>query len=168
MNINYFGHNSFVTHTIGLKERIEKAEREIQMREIKFRVWNKIEKKMVYYDKDCSSPDMTLNGVLIAHQDQSNVSYIYDLMQFTGLKDKNGTEIYEGDIVQHLRFGDKRWQIGEVIWAEEMAAWLIKHWYNKAKSDTFWSTRFEEILIDEIEIIGTIHQNGDLLDEYNH
>ncbi len=68
------------------------------MREIKFRVWDKEKKKMIYYDKDCSSPDMTLNGVLISHDKQSNVSYRYELMQFTGLKDKNGKEIWEGDI----------------------------------------------------------------------
>ena len=97
MNIRNFGRNSYITHTTGLIERVRKAEK---MREIKFRAWNKIEEKMVYYDKDCSSPDMTLNGVLIAHQDQSNVSYIYELMQFTGLKDKNGlTDIYEYDII---------------------------------------------------------------------
>lgn len=64
----------------------------------RIRLWDKEEKKMVYYETDCSAPDMTLNGVLISHDTQSNVSYKYDLMLSTGLKDKNGKEGFKDDI----------------------------------------------------------------------
>lgn len=40
------------------------------------------------------------------------------LMQFTGLKDKNGTEIYEGDIVRNKGMGLVEYEIGEVVWCE--------------------------------------------------
>ena len=57
------------------------------MREIKFRVWSKKYPCMWYY------PDFSLNRIL----DEKNDWEI--LMQYTGLKDKNGKEIYEGDIL---------------------------------------------------------------------
>ena len=69
------------------------------MREIKFRAWNKNTKKMVCPHKltplalhpDC----LDLDGVFIPFHDD------YILMQFTGLPDKSGKEIYEGDIVRN-------------------------------------------------------------------
>ncbi len=131
------------------------------MRKIKFRVWNKIEEKMVYYDEDFSSPDMTLNGVLIAHQDQSNVSYIYDLMQYTGLKDKQGIEIYEGDIVKHIpepnSYGG--WWDGIVTWQPEGSmGWCVEPLpENKHRGRYGMNYRYV------FEIIGNIHQNPELL-----
>lgn len=65
-------------------------------REIKFRVWDKENKRMLKYDIDIV-PCLTLNGVLqdCSKEVSSNVSYKYELMQFTGLKDENGVGVYE-------------------------------------------------------------------------
>lgn len=69
------------------------------MREIKFRVWDKELKEM------CSVTDIQLwiNYVHYSRKDsdigKGNYPADVILMQYTGLKDKNGTEIYEGDIV---------------------------------------------------------------------
>ncbi len=74
-------------------------------REIKFRVWDKDNNKMLHYDNDIV-PCLTLNGVLqdCSKEVSSNVSYKYELMQYTGLRDKNGVEIYEGDIIEFEYF----------------------------------------------------------------
>ena len=61
------------------------------MREIKFRVWDEDNKKMNYHPVLVTFPIENL-----VYRDTLR----RDLMQYTGLKDKNGREIYEGDIIK--------------------------------------------------------------------
>lgn len=74
------------------------------MREIKFRAWDENHKRMVPNSElqIQSLPDfkpVPLNdGIFL-------LGLSYELMQYTGLKDKNGKEIYEGDIIDNERGG---------------------------------------------------------------
>ncbi len=72
------------------------------------------------------------------------------LMQFTGLKAKNGKEIYEGDLVQWVYA--RRLVKGEIAWAT--CGFWIKGWLNTLESQYHWPC----------EVVGNIYENPELLE----
>jgi uncharacterized phage protein (TIGR01671 family) len=85
-------------------------------------------------------------------------------MQFTGLHDKNNKEIYEGDVCNIRQYEHldrtKTWIKAEVLWGCEHG-WGFRSYYNGKWKGDFFGTRFVEV--DEIEIIGNIFENPELL-----
>lgn len=122
-------------------------------REIKFRAWNK-NKKM---DNDVIpfvSPDNGKPGIMIIKRLTGKCEWeeVIALMQYTGLKDKNGIEIYESDIVK-----GNNW-VGEVKWLT--FGWFV-HRYNAdgEVEEDFAITDYP------FKVIGNVYENSELLKE---
>lgn len=123
------------------------------MRDIKFRAWHKYQKTMLY--------DLYLDfqgNIGIWNYEETEIKFIdrsdcLILMQYTGLKDKNGVEIYEGDLVAVADYAN--WEgLYKIIWDEKNLMYMLKD----AFGDREKLCEFEEYLVK-----GNIYENPELL-----
>lgn len=118
------------------------------MREIKFRAWDKHEKKMILDIQECQRMYSDYGLCLIDYLEGEK---FYEVMQYTGLKDKNGKEIYDGDLLK---------------------------WYGRISPVKYEGSSFgynpfggpDKVLISyckepDIEIVGNIYENPELIDK---
>ena len=126
------------------------------MREIKFRAWNKERQKILdVFDINFRTP------AAVQILDENYVLYdeLFDcveLMQFTGMQDKNGMQIYEGDVVSdHVG-------IGVVEYSEKRASFRVNYGDGLCKWFIDYNLKGE---LELIEVIGNIHQHAHLLEQ---
>lgn len=149
---------SYMVHSIG----------GIDMRDIKFRAWDKKTKKMrtvesigfgelSYYNEgypvvNMIGRDCINDKDIIINRD----SYQYELMQYTGLKDKNGKEIYEGDVLLYNN------DIKSIVHYKNGA--FVRS-YENSNIYLLYDSFITDGCLDDYEVIGNKYEDKHLLGE---
>ena len=136
----------------------------MKQREIKFRAWNKLDsnskERMIY------PAILDVDGeVMMSNGD----SWDIPIMQYTGLKDKNGKEIFEGDIVLYgenklFHSPPPKEMKGVIVYNEWWAKFIIEDKNGSWNPKYTWNgTQNEKGGTDIILVIGNIYENPELL-----
>ena len=157
------------------------------MRPIKFRAWDKKERKMfipigysfidgyltcIIEDKKTMQNNVTEHLDETWYDEYREADYGVELMQFTGLLDKNGKEIYESDVIrwtwpsEEIEGGADIRSDYKVFWSEKEASFMAEYLGRKVKTQSVgFNSKYAEDLKPELEleVIGNIYENEELL-----
>ncbi|EOL45789.1 YopX family protein [Enterococcus caccae] len=137
------------------------------MNKPKFRAWKKIRIQEMF--NDVVRIDWLNNKIAIKYPNPGGNTFRIDeesldnviLMQYTGLKDKNGVEICEGDILRKkyksINYSNVEHTIEYAVFRDNTGAWRVKN-PNKTLTNLLQIRK-------AVEVIGNIHANPELLNE---
>jgi uncharacterized phage protein (TIGR01671 family) len=145
------------------------------MRKIKFRAWEKsvrgLDARGMMWQSDETFKDYVVgfDGSVYekfvdsfagqSFENYRDVSDRFILMQYTGLKDKNGREIYEGDIVRYKLGGD--WIVGDVRYDADSARYVKR----AEKAGSSWDYKDLASYASSTQVIGNIYEDPELLEQ---
>jgi len=126
-------------------------------RELKFRAWDKSQKYMAYQ----GNPDLETLSSFMFHFGEDIV------MQSIGLKDKNGDEIFEGDLlIDSYPVDEENLSLGynesflPVVWCDKQLIWCVDSSFAK---DGSYLTSLVEYFGEFLEVKGNIYENPEML-----
>ena len=117
-----------------------------------------------FYGEDDGKP------IIARSTDNGLIGYFcepYSIGQYTGLTDKNGKKIFEGDILEGIRYGNEA--RAEVLWIDKAASWGIRYSF-RGKNESGYTSWLNSAWFRTIEdarapvVIGNIHDNPELLE----
>ena len=125
------------------------------MREIKFRAWDKIDKEMININLSVA-PNDAFDEKSITLEEALEANHRFIVIQYTGLKDKNGKEVYEGNIIKIWYDNrNKKYLHSKGMLTHRT---IIIKWKNRGNTVGFNIPR------DNFEVIGNIFENLELLE----
>lgn len=138
------------------------------MRTLKFRAWDENAKRMNYFDNPKDGILYCCNGFIVSNGWDSHKDPTFDtrpdkkdvIEQYTGIDDKNGTPIYEGDIVEWTN-GLEEKHIFEIIWNECKASFQM---VEMGQEYPYMLQGLSDKMKPYCEVISNIHENEELLD----
>lgn len=126
---------------------------------LKFRAWDKHDKKMYKIDVLNLCEDEV--EMLEKRVDEVRGFKAVDIMQSTGMLDKDGSEVFEGDIIKPVGFAS--W-IGSVEYSPEIATFILKDHNNDFLRD---GPVFLSQFGDGLKVLGNIYENPEILEKNN-
>lgn len=139
------------------------------MKENKFRVWDTFTKKMVFEGFNVIGEVTCFNGIEQYGDEHPNPAYEsslmrlndFILMQFTGLADKNGKDLYENDLVIHKH----DLSVYQVIWVDEEAKFILN--LVKGNGNDSIDEDLSPLNLSLFTIIGNIYEKPEWLEIEN-
>lgn len=142
-------------------------------REIKFRGKRRYDGEWVYggIEKEGDSYYIITEESAVCAEEGGEIVIQETIGQYTGLRDKNGVEIYEGDIVRLFcdcsgYYIEPRWVNAIIVWDEDLYGWEISFEHIRVGySECIGNFKYDYDA--QIEVIGNIFDNPELLEEDN-
>lgn len=131
------------------------------MREFKFRAWHTESKSMTVFDLEKASKDQYIASHVCALLSNTHIDGKGLMMQFTGLLDKNGAEIYEGDIIKTTALFNDCNQKGAIDYFTVIS--FMGNYCLARHGSEAGSPMYPACLKSSIEVIGNIYENKELL-----